>query len=102
MPTLGEIFPDPQQLLALQPEELAGVLIEIGDFRLFKNLKAQVFSSSQGGDQTGWLADEVELALAEALSWLETQGIIVRHPHTSGVYLFTRQGRALKTRTDLE
>ena len=29
MPTLLEIFPDARQLLALEPEELAGALIEI-------------------------------------------------------------------------
>ncbi len=102
MPTLLEIFPDPQDLLALKPEELAGILIEIPDGSQFENLKAQVAPPRGGGYPPGWQLEEVELALTEALSWLETQGIIVRHPAHPALYLATRQGRALKTRADLE
>jgi uncharacterized protein (TIGR02391 family) len=106
MLTLLEIFPHPEDLLALKPEELAGVLIEIlPAVRLFDDLKAQVFPRSDGsGYPHGWVLEEVALALAEALSWLETQGIIVRDPlHPAALcYLVTRQGRALKTRADLE
>jgi hypothetical protein len=104
MLTLLEIFPDPQDLLALKPEELAGILIEIVPaVRLFENLKAQVSPRPGGGYPRGWVLEEVELALAEALSWLETQGIIVRDPMQPALgYLVTRRGRALKTRADLE
>jgi uncharacterized protein (TIGR02391 family) len=104
MLTLLEIFPDPKDLLALKPEELAGILIEIGpDGFWFDNLKAQVSPRPNGGGYpTGWMLEEVVLALAEALSWLEIQGIIVRDPKNPAFYLVARQGRALKTRTDLE
>lgn len=103
MPTLLEIFPDPEDLLALKPEELAGILIEIASgIVMFETLKAQVFPQGGRGYPAGWISEEVPLALAEALSWLETQGIIVRDPTQSTVYRWTRQGRALKTRTDLE
>ena len=105
MLTLLEIFPDPQDLLALKPEELAGILIEIVPaVRLFETLKAQVSPRSGGGGYPrGWVLGEVELALAEALSWLENQGIIVRNPtQPAPWYLVTRRGRALKTRADFE
>jgi Protein of unknown function (Hypoth_ymh) len=45
---------------------------------------------------------KVELALAEALSWLETQGIIVPDRAAPTVYALTRRGRDLRTRADLE
>jgi Protein of unknown function (Hypoth_ymh) len=105
MPTLLEMFPDPQDLLALKPEELAGILIEIvPNVRLFDNLKAEIFPRPDGrGYPRGWVLEEVVLALAEALSWLENQGIIVRDPMQPALsYLVIRQGRAVRTRADLE
>jgi uncharacterized protein (TIGR02391 family) len=108
MPTLLEIFPDSKDLLALEREELAGILIEIvpgisqaAGF-MIDNLTEQVFLRHGNGYGRGVL-EEVVLALAEAVSWLETQGIIVRNPtQPAPWYLVTRRGRALKTRTDLE
>jgi hypothetical protein len=108
MPTLLEIFPDARQLLALEREELAGVVIEIvpgisqsAGF-MINNLTDQVFTGQGNGYGPG-IFHEVVLALAEALSWLENQGIIVRNPtQPAQWYLVTRRGRALKTRADLE
>jgi hypothetical protein len=85
MPTLLEVFPDARQLLALEREELAGVLIEIipgvsqsAGF-MIDNLTNQVFTGRGDGYGPG-ISHEVVRALAEALSWLENQGIIVRNP----------------------
>jgi hypothetical protein len=108
MATLLEIFPDARQLLALEPEELAGVLIEFvpgvsqsAGF-MIDNLTAQLFPPQGGGYGSG-IFHEVILAFAEALSWLETQGIIVRNPtQPAPWYMVTRRGRSLKTRADLE
>jgi len=103
MPTLAEIFPDPQALLALNPEELAGLLIEIPDGLLFDRLKAQVSPGPDGsGYATGWVLGDVQSALAAALSWLETQGIVVRDPNCLTVYSRTRKGRAIRSHSDLE
>lgn len=110
MPTLLEIFPDPKDLLALKPEELAGVLIEIvpgvsqgeAGFTINK-LRGQISPQRDGSGYVHGPLEESVLALAEAWSWLETQGIIVRNPTQSeGWYLLTRRGRELKTRADLE
>lgn len=112
MPTLLEIFPDARQLLALEPEELAGVLIEIlpgvsqsAGF-MIDSLTAQVFPPHphlQGRGYGHGISEEVVLAFAEALSWLETQGLIVRNPtQPAPWYMVTRRARAVKTRADLE
>jgi hypothetical protein len=104
MPTLLEIFPDARQLLALEPEELAGALIEIipgvsqsAGF-MIENFTAQVFSS-RGGRYRPRIFQEVVLAFAEALSWLEAQGLVMRNAIQPTLwYLVTRSGRALTNR----
>jgi hypothetical protein len=109
MATLLEIFPDARELLALEPEELAGVLIELlpgisqeSGFQ-FGNLTEPVFRPLQGNGYGPGIFHEVALALAEALSWLEAQGLIVQNPvQRAPWYLVTRRGRALKTRADVE
>ena len=108
MATLLEIFPDARQLLALEPEELAGVLVEMipgisqsAGFGV-ENLTSQVFPPQGGGYGPG-IFQEVVLVIAEALSWLETQGLIMQNPTQPALwYLLTRRGRALKTRADLD
>lgn len=108
MATLLSIFPDPKELLALEPEELAGVLVEIipgvsqsAGF-MINNLLGQLFLPHGQGYSFG-VQGEVAQALAEAQSWLETQGIIVRNPtQPAEWYLLTRRGRQLRTRADLE
>jgi hypothetical protein len=73
-PTLLEIFPDPQDLLALKPEELAGILLiefvpdtsESDHGFRFAEIKAQVEKSYPRGRGL----HEIVLALTEALSWL--------------------------------
>lgn len=108
MTTLLTIFPDVTDLLALEPEELAGVLVEIipglsqpAGFAL-GDLTTPMFPPQGGGYPPG-AQDEITVALAEALSWLVNQGIVIRNPNQpAGRYLLTRRGRALITRADLE
>jgi uncharacterized protein (TIGR02391 family) len=109
MPTLLEIFPDARELLALEPEDLAGVVIELlpgisqGAGFLLENLTDPVFRPAQGNGYGPGIFHEVVLALSEALSWLETQGLIVRNlAQTARWYLMTRRGRSIKTRIDLD
>jgi uncharacterized protein (TIGR02391 family) len=108
MPSLLTIFPEPKNLLALEPEELAGILVEIipsisqhSGF-LINNFLEQL-SSPHGGGYPPTTHAQVAVALAEAMSWLETQGIIVRNPNQPAEwYLLTRRGQELKSRADLE
>lgn len=108
MPNLLSIFPEPKHLLALAPEDLAGFLIEIipgvSQFSGFviENFMEQVFNIHGGGYPPA-ARESVSIAFAEALQWMEIQGIIIRNPNQPAFwYLLTRRGRNLKTRTDLE
>jgi uncharacterized protein (TIGR02391 family) len=45
----------------------------------------------------------VQLALAEAWSWLKYEGFLIRDPaQASGTYILTRRGQNLETRRDLQ
>lgn len=108
MSTLLNVFPTPNDFLTLAPEELAGVLVEfipsLSQWSGFTNhdLLNPLFPPQGGGYPVG-TQSEVAVALAEALSWLITQGIVVQNPNQSaGRYLITRRGQSLKTRTDVE
>jgi uncharacterized protein (TIGR02391 family) len=109
MPTaLTAIFPNPKDFFALEPEELAGILVELipsvsqqAGF-LIESLMTPMFPV-QGGGYPPAVQGQVAVTLAEAFSWLETQGIIVRNPNQPAAwYLLTRRGQALKTHTDVE
>jgi hypothetical protein len=106
--TLLSIFPKPEDLLALPPEELGGVIHEIapgimqnGMFNT-AGLLAQLFSPI-GNSYPAGVHEQVRLAIAEALSWLTNQGLVMLDPdQLAGWYRPTRRGAELKTRADVE
>jgi uncharacterized protein (TIGR02391 family) len=108
--TLLQLFPQPDDLLALDPEELAGALIEVipsvsqsAGFN-FADLTNQVFRPDGSGYPSwGPKHDQAIEALAEALAWLQTQIIIVRNPsQPSEWFQLTRRGRKLLSRGDVQ
>lgn len=60
---------------------------------MIDNLTAQVFKG-QGSSYGPGIFHEVVLALAEALSWLENQGIIVRNPTQARTVVSSDTARA--------
>ena len=106
--TLLSIFPNPQDLLALPPEKLAGVIHEIapgvmqnGMFNT-AGLLTQLFPPIGNGYSPG-VHEQVRLAIAEALSWLTNQGLVMLDPdQPAGWYRPTRFGMRFKTRADVE
>ncbi len=100
-----EIVPDPETLLDLEPEELAGTLLEylnsssdrsilhLGNFLSTTNVK-------------GYPAEyhkKVRDALTEAWVWLESQCLIAPRPHKGAGWVFiTRRGRRLNNPMDFE
>jgi hypothetical protein len=106
--TLTSIFPNPNDLLALEPEELGGVVLEIapgviqnGMFN-HHSLTAQLFQGG-GNSYSHGMHRPVVLALAEALSWLVSQGLLIIDPDQPAQwYRLTRRAMALRTRADVE
>jgi hypothetical protein len=107
--TLLSLFPKPEDVLALTPEDFGGVIVELmppllqnGKFNPAA-LTAQVYQPF-GPSYTPGSSRAVELAIAEAISWLVTEGILVPDPGqpSPGFYVPTRRAQSLKTRTDVE
>jgi hypothetical protein len=107
--TLLSLFPKHEDLLAVAPEDLAGVIIELmppllqnGMFNpasLIAQLYEPVGASYPPGSQR-----DVYLAIAEAISWLITRGLFVADPGqpSPGFYVPTRRAQNLRTRVDVE
>ena len=101
MLTLFDLIPDPDVVLALEPEELAGVAMELitpaepsGPSRLHP-------SSFAHPDTIGKYAEnrrvEIEYALLEGWNWLVQEGLIA--PRADGGWHFiTRRGKKLTNR----
>ena len=105
MTTLLEIFPDPTDLLALEPEDLGDLLMEIAPtvaqsagFRL-ESFCAPLFLSTEPSYPSE-VRSRVAQAVAEAFSRLVTFGLLIETPEQPfpGWYLLTRRGWQLDTR----
>ena len=104
---LLDVFPNVDDLLALSAEDLAGILIEIipdylqnGIFNL-EYLKSSIYKPF-GPSYPATSQRQVTLALAEALSWLTVQGLLILDPNQpTGWYALTRRTLNMKNRTDV-
>lgn len=102
---LTSLIPNPGDMLALTPEELAGYLIEYFN-SLPPNESASIsrynFSLRQTvSDYPEHSQQLCQYALMEAWSVLEREGLVAPKPEDNhGWYVITRRGRELKTRSD--
>jgi hypothetical protein len=106
MHPLQEAFPDPEILLSLPPEELAGVLLQI--------LKRQGRNLSGYNFVTGFYqmhevyphryVDRVGKAVMEAWTWMISAGLLAPDPRQmSGDWVFlTRRAKAITDQTAFE
>ena len=104
MPTLFDLIPDADTVLALEPDELAGVAME-----LLTNVEpmsaSRLHPTAFAHPQTIGLypehrRKEVEFALLEAWNWLVQEGLIAPTAD-AGWHFITRRGKKLTTRTSL-
>ncbi|WP_127077338.1 hypothetical protein [Rhodomicrobium lacus] len=113
MTTLFQILPDPQDLLSLPPEVLAGTIIECipdyrrneGRFQLADLIHGCFRSHGNENAYSQAYERPITLAIAEALNWLTAQGLVMLDP-TQPVQAqwltLTRRGQSLKTGADVE
>jgi uncharacterized protein (TIGR02391 family) len=104
MPAICELLPDPEMLLALEPEELGGVLLQVyADFQGSGDL----FTANQVAEEAfrtmpprypNEYRRKVWLAISEASQWLEVAGFIMQAPdQAAGYKTLTRRGRRIAT-----
>jgi len=105
---LYQMFPQASDLLRLEPEELGAILLQVipqvsqGGLFTVNSLTPDTFPNEL---PQSWRHGrrQIGLAIAEAVSWLINQGLIVRDPDQSGTfYVLTRRGQNLKSRADVE
>ncbi len=107
-PSFLSLFPTPQNLLALTPEDLGGAIIEVvppliqnGMFNIHSLLNP--LYQPRGPSYPPESRRPVMIAFTEALSWLITHGLIVIDPEQPAVwYRITRRAADLCTRSDVE
>lgn len=105
--TIYSIIPDPENVLSLEPEELAGPVLEyLNSLPEAKTGKLNRFNFSSQDTVKEYppeYQDEIRRALMEAWVWLEHEGFIAPKPEVEGEWIFiTRRGRALRNTTDFE
>ncbi|MEW6669930.1 MAG: TIGR02391 family protein [Thermodesulfobacteriota bacterium] len=106
MITLAELIPDPNAFLALEPDELAGIALEIISSvgpNETSRLHPSTFASAQTiGNYPRNLRKEIECALIEGWQWLVQEGLIAPSSgEGSGWHFITRRGKKIKNREGL-
>ncbi len=107
MPTLADLIPDPDTVLSLEPEELAGIALELmtpgGDPTEASRLHPSAFANPATiGDYPDSKRREVEYALMEAWNWLAQEGFIAPRPGDHhGWHFITRRGKKIRNREGL-
>jgi len=108
MPSLIQLIPEAETVTAMHPAELAGYILEVllsldqldrGQWnrRSFCLRVGQDYSPSV---RDHGLNNEVAEVCAAAWSWLETNGLICRHPENDNDwYIATKVGKELRDRT---
>lgn len=107
MPSLIEVFPDAKTLLALEPEELGPVALEViqsgrrGEEPFQLSFLCRAIERADPQRWPGSLRVDVDQAVAEALGWLERVGLIIPAygpMMSAGSWVLTRRGKAIRTR----
>lgn len=106
MTTLYEILPDPNAICALEPEELAGLALELlnssGQSAPSRLHPTSFTSPDTLGAFDPSIREQVALAMAEGWHWLVQEGLIAPRPaDTSGWHFITRRGQKVRNRTQL-
>lgn len=103
-----DILPDSDALLSLEPEELAGIILEF-----LNSLRCDVagqllnrhnFSQQSVDGYPGEKKTEISEALMEAWVWLEREGLLAPRPGSfnEGWVFITRRGKQVLTREDFQ
>lgn len=104
---LWEIVPDPEMLLALEPEEVAGVVLEyLNSLTEDERGMLNRYNFSLQHTVRGYPPEHQERiskGLMEGWVWLEREGLIAPRPGDTGHWVFiTRRGERMKSAADLE
>lgn len=107
---LRNIIPDPDVVLALEPEELGATILFLlrvrGDSFHPHNCMIEILN---GGDSSRGISDyprekrlKINVAISEAFAWLGAQGLIVAKPgDTGGWMILSRRAQRFESEADV-
>lgn len=104
---LIDLIPTTDVLLALEPEELAGFILEYmhskGDPEKFQEHPANFSGEGTMRDYDYAKRDECQKALMEAWACLEREGFVIKRPGDAhGWYVLSRRGKQIKSKKDYD
>lgn len=107
MQSIYSLIPEPDSLLGMEVEELAGYVMQLIQS---SNPKGRGMISTGNLISQEWLRDypkekinDIRFALIEALQWLKNEGLIEQHPGQGEGWVFiTRRGQQVKDTIDLK
>lgn len=92
-----------EELLALEPEELAGVVLELFNSHPDFTYNRHDFGLPDAvAEYPAQHREKLLFALMEAWSWLETEGLIAPNPAEEGWYFVTRRGKLITKAADIQ
>lgn len=105
--SIHSIIPDHEAILALEPEEVAGVVLEylnsIDQSREGMPNRYNFSLSNTVEEYPKEVREQILEVLMEGWSWLEREGLIAPKPGQQGEWVFvTRRGRMIKTADQLK
>src|SRR5438874_1994941 len=107
MSALDKFLPDPEMLLALEPEDLAGYLLEylnnLPSSELANLNRYNFISHERVQNYPPRHQQTILSALMEAWVWLEREGLLIPKPGAQGDWReISRRGKAFKNHNDVE
>ena len=103
--SICDLLPDPETLLALKPEELAGFVLEFLNSQGENSSALNRYNFAMPSTYDRYpreYHERVGRALMEAWVWLEREGLLAPRPNTIGDSVFvTRRGKEIKAPADL-
>jgi len=100
-----DLIPDPEALLALEPEELAGVVLQYlnsleEDSPSFNRCNFSLWKRVEGYPEEH--LEAICRALMEAWIYLEREGLLVPKPGSDSWFIISRRGKKLTTAEDFQ
>lgn len=105
---LPKIIPDADALLALEPEELAQVVLQImkerreDNYSIHNCINEVAHHDPSRGDPAypRERHREIELALSEAFAWMTAQGLLIPQPRSNGWMVLSRRAHKITGEQD--
>ncbi|MBS1988869.1 MAG: hypothetical protein JSS86_18685 [Cyanobacteria bacterium SZAS LIN-2] len=93
MKPLKDVRPDPQEVLDLEPEQLAPDVLHCLSGTTEPNIKRAIIAKHLASDYHESLQHEIAHAIQEALGWLFAQCLLGASPYDQDLIFLTRRGK---------